>query len=82
MSAAGGFGRVPPPLRDAHYPGAKRLGHGKGYVYPHDSERRRRRAAASTGRAAGPRYYEPTNHGQERDVQARLEKIRRILDGD
>ena len=27
------------------------------------------------------RYYEPTNHGQERDVQARLEKIRRILDG-
>jgi len=27
----------------------------------------------------GTRYYEPTNHGQERDVQARLEKIRRIL---
>ena len=27
------------------------------------------------------RYYEPTNHGQERDVQARLEKIRRILGG-
>ncbi|MGL1493866.1 hypothetical protein ACSTIK_00015, partial [Vibrio parahaemolyticus] len=25
-------------LRDAHYPGAKRLGHGKGYKYPHDSE--------------------------------------------
>jgi len=33
---AGGFGRVPTHLRDAHYPGAKRLGHGKGYVYPHD----------------------------------------------
>ena len=30
----------------------------------------------------GRRYYTPTNHGQERDVQARLEKIRRILDGD
>ncbi|HEU0181861.1 MAG TPA: replication-associated recombination protein A, partial [Agromyces mariniharenae] len=32
----GRAGRVPKHLRDAHYPGAKRLGHGKGYVYPHD----------------------------------------------
>src|SRR5438477_3644408 len=32
-------GAVPPPksLRDAHYPGAKKLGHGEGYVYPHDN---------------------------------------------
>jgi putative ATPase len=29
-------GRVPVHLRDAHYPGARRLGHGDGYVYPHD----------------------------------------------
>ncbi|MGH9025478.1 MAG: hypothetical protein ACRDWD_05080, partial [Acidimicrobiia bacterium] len=29
-------GRVPVHLRDAHYPGAHRLGHGDGYVYPHD----------------------------------------------
>ncbi len=31
-------GNVRPPkaLRDAHYPGAKKLGHGQGYVYPHD----------------------------------------------
>jgi putative ATPase len=29
-------GRVPVHLRDAHYPGAQRLGHGKGYRYPHD----------------------------------------------
>jgi putative ATPase len=35
---AGKFGRVPVHLRDAHYAGAKRLGHGKGYVYPHDAE--------------------------------------------
>ena len=32
----GKAGRVPKHLRDAHYPGAKRLGHGKGYRYPHD----------------------------------------------
>lgn len=28
-------GQVPAHLRDAHYPGAKKLGHGKGYRYPH-----------------------------------------------
>ena len=27
---------VPDHLKDAHYPGAKKLGHGKGYKYPHD----------------------------------------------
>ena len=29
-------GAVPPHLRDSHYPGAAKLGHGEGYVYPHD----------------------------------------------
>ncbi len=33
---AGKIGRCPPHLRDAHYGGAKDLGHGKGYAYPHD----------------------------------------------
>ncbi|MET0295960.1 MAG: replication-associated recombination protein A [Microbacterium sp.] len=79
---AGGFGRVPPPLRDAHYPGAKRLGHGKGYIYPHDSEIGVVAQQHLPDELRGTRYYEPTNHGQERDVQARLEKIRRILSGE
>ncbi len=79
---SGGFGRVPKPLRDAHYPGAKRLGHGKGYVYPHDSEIGVVAQQYLPDELRGRRYYEPTSHGQERDVQARLEKIRRILDGE
>jgi putative ATPase len=79
---AGGFGRVPLHLRDAHYPGAKRLGHGKGYVYPHDSEIGVSAQQYLPDELRGRRYYEPTNHGQERDVQARLEKIRRILAGE
>jgi putative ATPase len=78
---AGGFGRVPTHLRDAHYPGAKRLGHGKGYKYPHDSEVGVVAQQYLPDELRGKRYYEPTNHGQERDVQARLEKIRRILGG-
>ena len=47
-------GAKPPPayLRDAHYPGARKLGRGIGYVYPHDRAGRRRRPA---GDAGGPR---------------------------
>ena len=78
---AGGFGRVPMHLRDAHYPGAKRLGHGKGYKYAHDSEIGIVTQQYLPDELRGRRYYEPTNHGAERDVSARLEKIRRILDG-
>jgi putative ATPase len=78
---AGGFGRVPSHLRDAHYPGAKRLGHGKGYRYPHDSDVGVVAQQYLPDDLTGRRYYEPTGHGQERDVQARLEKIRRILGG-
>ncbi|WP_295837271.1 replication-associated recombination protein A [uncultured Microbacterium sp.] len=78
---AGGFGRVPMHLRDAHYPGAKRLGHGKGYKYAHDSEIGIVAQQYLPDELRGRRYYEPTTHGAEREVSARLEKIRRILDG-
>ncbi|MFT4220379.1 MAG: replication-associated recombination protein A [Microbacterium sp.] len=78
---AGGIGRVPKHLRDAHYPGAKRLGHGKGYEYPHDSEIGVLAQQYLPDELLGTRYYEPKALGAEREVQARLEKIRRILDG-
>lgn len=76
---AGSFGRVPPHLRDAHYPGAKRLGHGKGYIYPHDNEFGVVAQQYLPDELEGRRYYEPKNLGAERDVSARLERIRRIL---
>ncbi|GAA2524984.1 replication-associated recombination protein A [Microbacterium mitrae] len=78
---AGGFGRVPKPLRDAHYAGAKRLGHGKGYKYPHDAEVGVVAQQYLPDELVGRRYYEPKNLGAERDVAARLERIRRILEG-
>ncbi len=78
---AGGFGRVPLHLRDAHYPGAKRLGHGRGYAYPHDSEYGILPQQYLPDELQGRRYYEPKNLGAERDISARLERIRRILDG-
>jgi putative ATPase len=77
----GGFGRVPLHLRDAHYPGAKRLGHGRGYEYPHDSEFGIVAQQYLPDELQGRRYYAPKTLGAERDVSARLERIRRILDG-
>ena len=75
----GGFGRVPLHLRDAHYPGAKRLGHGRGYVYPHDAEFGIVPQQYLPDELDGRQYYVPKALGAERDVSARLEKIRRIL---
>lgn len=78
---AGKFGRVPPPLRDAHYPGAKRLGHGKGYQYPHDDPVGVVRQQHLPDELVHRVYYQPTEHGNERAVSERLEKIRKITRG-
>jgi putative ATPase len=78
---AGAFGRVPLHLRDAHYPGAKRLGHGKGYRYPHDADIGVVRQQYLPDELVGRTYYSPTQHGHERDLSARLEKLRRIVRG-
>ncbi|WP_086513231.1 replication-associated recombination protein A [Clavibacter michiganensis] len=77
----GAFGRVPLHLRDAHYPGAKRLGHGKGYRYPHDADIGVVTQQYLPDELVGRTYYSPTQHGHERDLSARLEKLRRIVRG-
>jgi putative ATPase len=75
----GAFEPVPKHLRDAHYSGAKKLGHGKGYVYPHDIDGG---VAAQRYRDDnGPTYYEPSGHGREQELTERLARIRALLDG-
>lgn len=76
---AGNFGRVPAHLRDAHYAGAKRLGHGKGYRYPHDNEFGIVPQQYLPDELDGRQYYQPKALGAERDISSRLERIRRIL---
>ncbi len=78
---AGRASPVPKHLRDAHYPGAKRLGHGKGYVYPHDDPIGVVSQDYLPDSLRGAVYYEPTEHGNEREVSARLAKLRRIVRG-
>jgi putative ATPase len=78
---AGKAGRVPKHLRDAHYPGAKRLGHGKGYKYAHDYEFGVAEQQYLPDELVGSTYYAPTANGNEREVAARLEKLRRLTRG-
>ncbi|VXC17527.1 replication-associated recombination protein A [Plantibacter sp. T3] len=79
---AGAFGRVPKPMRDAHYAGAKRLGHGKGYRYPHDHPIGVVAQQYLPDELRDVRYYQPTDHGHERDISARLDKLRKIVRGE
>ncbi|MGA2060647.1 MAG: replication-associated recombination protein A [Thermoguttaceae bacterium] len=67
---------VPVHLRDSHYGGAKRLGHGQDYQYAHDSPDA---VAAQDYLGVDREYYRPTDRGFERELQERLEKIRAKL---
>ena len=79
---AGRTGPVPADLRDAHYAGAEKLGHGQGYRYAHDEPHGIATQQYLPDELRGTRYYQPTDRGHEREVAARLERIRRILAGD
>ena len=71
-----GAGEVPNHLRDAHYQGAKSLGHGTGYDYPHDHPDgwvdQQYRPAELEGRV----YYEPSPHGAEAAVARQMDEHR------
>jgi putative ATPase len=68
---------VPEHLRDAHYKGAKRLGHGVGYQYSHDHPEH---FVAQDYLGADKKYYEPTEQGTEKKIKERVEKWRAELE--
>lgn len=78
---AGVAGQVPLHLRDGHYAGAKQFGHGEGYIYAHDAPGHVAAQQYLPDTLRGTVYYEPTQHGFERTLTERRERIRRILDG-
>ena len=78
---AGAAGQVPVHLRDGHYAGAKQFGHGEGYIYAHDAPGHVAAQQYLPDTLRGTVYYEPTQHGFERTLTERRERIRKILDG-
>ncbi len=79
---AGAAGPVPMHLRDAHYSGAGKLGHGKGYRYSHDDPLGVNTQQYAPDALVGKDYYRPTERGAERDVTARLARLRAVIRGD
>ena len=69
---------VPKHLRDGHYAGSKRLGHGEGYEYAHNAENA---VAAQDYLGVEREYYRPCDRGFEAELADRLEKIRAKLRG-
>ncbi|HMK12148.1 MAG TPA: replication-associated recombination protein A [Acidimicrobiales bacterium] len=67
-------GEVPPHLRGTGYRGAATLGHGEGYVYPHDDPRGWVEQQYGPDDFGGRVYYEPSDHGFEQEVKRRMEE--------
>lgn len=78
---AGKIGLVPPHLRDAHYSGAKDLGHGKYYQYPHDKPFGVAEQQYPPDVVLDAEYYQPTALGAEAGFRERWERIRRMIRG-
>ena len=68
---------VPVHLQDAHYPGAKGLGHGVGYKYAHDYPNHYVEQQYLPTEILGSRFYEPGDLGYEKKIKEHLQWIKR-----
>jgi putative ATPase len=66
---------VPNHLRDAHYGGAKKMGHGIGYQYPHDFHEHYVKQQYLPDSLLGSRFYEPGVLGKEAEIKERLDHL-------
>lgn len=78
---AGKIGPVPAHLRDAHYSGAKKLGHGARYKYSHDEPFGIAEQQYAPDVVADAAYYQPTTLGAEAAIKERWERVRRLIRG-
>lgn len=67
---------VPVHLRDAHYRGSAKLGHGIGYKYAHDYPEHYVKQQYLPDEIREERFYEPSENGQEKVIKERLERLR------
>ncbi len=65
---------VPVHLRDGHYAGAEKLGHGVGYDYPHDHAGGWVAQQYLPDEISDHRYYEPSDQGFEQEIRTRMER--------
>jgi len=77
---ANGAQTPPDYLRDAHYPGAEKLGRGEGYRYAHDEPGAVSDQPLLPEALRGSRFYKPTGRGFEEELGRRLAALRKKLD--
>jgi putative ATPase len=75
------IGNVPAGLRDAHYAGSKKIGHGLDYTYSHDDPRGVVAQQYAPDTVVAKRYYRPTQRGAEADYARRWAALRAIIRG-
>lgn len=70
---------IPPHLKDAHYSGAKKLGYGQGYKYPHEfGGYVKQQYLPDNLYNEGVKYYRPTENGSEASFKRYLESLSKI----
>jgi len=66
---------VPPHLRGTGYTGAVKLGHGKGYKYPHDYPGNYVKQSYLPGNIEGKEFYRPSENGLEAEIKKQMDKL-------
>lgn len=67
---------VPVHLKDRHYKGAAKLGHGEGYLYAHDYPEHYVKQQYLPDEIIGKTFYHPTDIGYEKEIAERLKRLR------
>lgn len=68
---------IPVHLQDSHYPGAQKLGHGKGYLYAHDFPNHYVKQQYLPDGLGDVKFYEPTENGYEKQIREHLSFLKR-----
>ncbi|MGL5260318.1 MAG: replication-associated recombination protein A [Lachnospiraceae bacterium] len=68
--------KIPSHLQDAHYKGAKKLGHGIGYLYAHDFKNHYVKQQYLPYELNGKEFYKPDGQGYEEKIKAHMKKIK------
>ncbi len=71
-------GNIPSHLKDSHYSGASKLGHGKSYLYPHSYEEGFVKQQYLPDNMIDAKYYNPTENGYEKSIKERLDRFKNI----
>ncbi len=71
------YGDIPTDIKDAHYSGAKKLGHGQGYKYPHGHPNNYIKQQYLPDKLLGTVYYEYGSNRYEQSIKAFFEKIKK-----